>query len=244
MLRRTSERAAVAPRIKPRGLPRTASTARGPLIVPDRSVLAFESYARKRGLEKPRIPVTRLDHERDSHAAQHGELVDDRPCWGGLGGLGLGRHARVRVQRRCHGSARDLRGFARRRSRLGRNSMQDARKRMILPVSGGADRHAAWTAATLDLQAIAQRTLARGAPRLANLLMMGAAGPGGFLLGVAGATIPNAFSERHAISFRRDGSHAASAGARHVPACQAPRVAVLPTDAPRRREVGCRLLPR
>lgn len=212
--------------------------------MPDRSVLTFEPDARERGLQEPRVPVAGLDHEGDRHAAQHGELVDDRPCWGGLGGLGLGRHARVKLQRECHGAAGDFCGFSHGRSRRRRNSMQGARKRMILTVSGGANRHAAWTAATLDLESIAQRTLARRAPCLADPLVVGAAGPGGFLLGVAGATIPDALAERHTLSFHGEVANSASAGASHVPACEVQHLAVLPTDVRDGREVRCHLLRR
>ena len=84
---------------------------RPPTLLRDRSVLAFESDAGERGLQKPGVPITGFDHERHCHAAKHGELMDDRPGWGGLGGLGLGRHTSVRVQRGCHGSDRGLRGF-------------------------------------------------------------------------------------------------------------------------------------
>jgi hypothetical protein len=167
------------------------------------SVLAFEPDARERGLQEPGVPIAGFDHEGDGHASQHGELVDDRPCgggWGGLG-LGLGRHARVELQRGCHTARALLRRFSRIRSCARRKWMQDARKRMIVTVSGGAERRASWTASTLDLQAVAQRPLAGRTPRGADLLMVSAAGAGGFFLGVAGAAIPNTFPKRHAGSF-------------------------------------------
>ena len=239
-----SGRAAVVPRIEQGACRGRHRPPAAPDIMPDRSVLAFESDARQRGLQKPRVPIAGLDHEGDRHAAQDGELVDDRPCWGGLGGSGLGRHARVRLQRECHGPIGDFRGFSSWRSRRRRNSMQDARNRMILTVSGGANRHAAWAAATLDLESIAQRTLARRAPCLADPLVVRAARPGGFLLGVAGAAIPNAFSERHAISFRRGSANSRVGGASDMPASPVRCIAVLTVAGRAGREVRCRLLPR
>ena len=56
---------------------------------------------------------------------------------------------------------------------------------MIVTVSGGAEGEAAGTAPTLDLDTIAQRSLAGRAPGLTDLLVMAPAGSGRFLLGVA-----------------------------------------------------------
>ena len=175
--------------------------------------------------------------------------MNDRP-WGnrlgglGLGGFGLGRHARVRVQRECHGSSHELLGFSDERSRGRRKSMQDARKRMIVTVSSSASRGAARTPPSLDLQAIAERTLAGAAAGLANLLMVCAAGPGGLLLGVTGAAVPDTLSERHAVSFRRGCANVACAGARRMPVPGARRVAGFGRAGRTRREVRYRIFPR
>jgi hypothetical protein len=125
-----------------------------------------------------------------------------------------------------------------------RNSMQDAGNGMLVIMSSGAGRKTARTAATLDLDTIAQRSLAARASRLADSLMMIAAGTGRFLLGVAGATVPNAFPERHAGSFRRARAIFASAAARHVPVCAACSAEPLCGEDVARREVRCRILPR
>jgi hypothetical protein len=159
----------------------------------------------------------------------------------GLGGFGLGRHARVRVQRGCHGSGHRLLGFSHDRSRARRKSMQDARKRMIVTVSSSASSGAARAAPALDLQAITQRTQAGAAAGLTNLLMVCAAGPGGLLLGVTGATIPDTLSERHAVSFRRGGANAACAGAMRVPVPGARSAAALDDATRPQREVRCRV---
>jgi hypothetical protein len=115
---------------------------------------------------------------------------------------------------------------------------------MILTVSGSANRRAAWTAATLDLQSVAERPLAGRASSLADSLMVGATGAGGFLLGVAGTTIPDTFSERHAVSFRRGDANSATGAARHVPAGRVRGDATLPATGGDVREVHCQLLPR
>jgi hypothetical protein len=120
--------------------------------------------------------------------------------------------------------------------------MQDAWKRMIVTVSGGAERKAAWTATTLDLETIAQRFLAGRAPGFTNLLVMAPAGAGRLLLGVASATVPNTFPERHAISFRA-GAISAPARARHVPVSAARTTARFGGAARAGREVRCRVLP-
>ena len=53
--------------LETRGVPRAASTARGPRN--SRRLLTLDANARQRGLQQSRIPVVRLDHERDGHAA-------------------------------------------------------------------------------------------------------------------------------------------------------------------------------
>src|SRR5207247_11462955 len=63
--------------------------------------------------------------------------------------------------------------------------------------SGRAHGGAARAALAIELQSIAQRPLARGAARVAQLEMVRPAGTGGLLLGVAGAAVPNTFSEGH-----------------------------------------------
>ena len=88
---------------------------------------------------------------------------------------------------------------------------------MIVTVLSGAGREAAWTATTLDFQPIAQRALAARASGLTDLQVVASAGASGFLLGVASATVPNTFAERHAGSFHRAAAIAASGSARHVP---------------------------
>ena len=210
---------------------------------PDRSVLAFESDARERGLQQPRVPIVGLDHERHCHAAEHGELVDDRPCWGRLSWVGLGRHADVIVQRGCHGSDRGFRGFSSRRSRPRRNVVQDDRKQMILTVSRRACRAAAGASAALDLEAVPQRALACRAAGLANLLVMCAAGAGRLFLGVAGAAVPDTLSERHAGSFHRGVANSAWRTASAMPASRVRSVATLPHRGRSGRERRCRLFP-
>src|SRR2546423_6369354 len=49
----------------------------------------------------------------------------------------------------------------------------------------------------MELQPIAQRPLTTGAARVAQLEVMRPAGAGGLLFGVAGAAVPNTFSEGH-----------------------------------------------
>ncbi len=66
---------------------------------------------------------------------------------------------------------------------------------------------------------------------------------GGLLLGVAGAAVPDTFSERHAGSFLRGVAIAAWAAASHVPACRDKRVATLAIGARRGRELHCRYFP-
>jgi hypothetical protein len=191
---------------------------RPPTLLRDRSVLAFESDAGERGLQKPGVPITGFDHERHCHAAKHGELMDDRAGWGGLGGLGLGRHTRSRCNAGAMGQTAVYVAFSMEPSHRRRNSMQDARKRMIVTGSGRAQGEAARTAPAVDLDTIAQRSLAGRTASRANLLVMAAAGPGRFLLGVPSAPVPHTFPKRHAISFRRARAISASATARRVPA--------------------------
>src|SRR5256885_15311248 len=121
--------------------------------------------------------------------------------------------------------------------------MQDAWKRMIVTVSGGAERKAARTAPALDLDTIVQRSPAGRAPGLTDLLVMAPASSGRFLFSVASATVPNTFPERHAVPFRRARAISASAGARHVPVSAARITARLRRAAADRREVRCRVLP-
>jgi hypothetical protein len=169
--------------------------------------------------------------------------VDDRPGRGGLSGLGLGRHAWSGCNAGATGQTVIYADFRRIASRSRRNSVQDARKRMIVTVSSGARGDAAWTATTLDLETVAQRSLAGRAAGFTNLLVVASAGAGGLLLGVAGATVPNAFSKRHADSFRRAAAIAASAAARHMPVSRACITARFCDDPRAHREVRCRLLP-
>jgi hypothetical protein len=169
--------------------------------------------------------------------------VDDRPSWGRLSGVGLGRHADVIVQRGCHGSDRGFRGFSSRRSRPRRNVVQDDRKQMIVTVSGRARGAAAGASPAFDLEAVPQRALARRAAGLANLLVMCAAGAGRLLLGVAGASVPDTLSERHAGSFHRGVANSASRVASAMPAWRASFVATLPHRGRSGREPRCRLFP-
>ena len=208
-----------------------------------RSVLTFESDAGERGLQEPRVPITGLYDDRHCHAAKHGELMDDRPGWGGLRGLGLGRHAWSGCNAGAMGQTAVLHGFRRITSHPRRNWMQDAWKQMLVTVSGGAERKAAWTATTLDLETIAQRPLAGRAARLTNLLVVAPAGAGRLFLGVASATVPDTFPERHAVSFCRAGAISASAGARHVPVSATRSTGRFRGRGRDRREVWCRVLP-
>lgn len=214
-----------------------------PDTLPDRSVLTFESDAGERGLQEPRVPIAGFDHERHCHAAKHGELVDDRPRRGWLSGLGLGRHASCGCNAGAMGQTAVYIAFRGIASHPRRNSVQDARKRMIVTVSSGAGREAAWTPPALDLETIAQRPLALHAAGLTDLLVMAPAGSGRFLLGVAGAAVPDTFPERHAGSFRRARAISASASARRVPVSRARSVARLQLGRRRQREDACRVLP-
>src|SRR3989441_10561054 len=63
--------------------------------------------------------------------------------------------------------------------------------------SGRAHGGAARAALAIKLQSIAQRPLAPGAARVAQLEMVRPAGAGGLLLGVAGAAVPNTFFQSH-----------------------------------------------
>jgi hypothetical protein len=69
--------------------------------------------------------------------------------------------------------------------------------------SGGACRSAAATAAPVDLDRAREWSAAGLAARVANDDVVGPAGPGGLLLCVAGATVPDALAERHEGSFLR-----------------------------------------
>jgi hypothetical protein len=73
--------------------------------------------------------------------------------------------------------------------------------------------------------------------------VVGAAGAGRFFLGVASATIPNTFSERHAVSSRRDIANVATAGASRVPSSRARRIAPLCRGVERDTVLRCRVLP-
>jgi hypothetical protein len=148
--------------------------------------------------------------------------MDDRPRGDrrggfGLGGLGLGRHAGVRVQRGCHAGARGIRPFWNPRNLSRRNSVHDAGNEMLVTGSGGPRRRAARTAASLDLGAIAKRAGAHRAARLTDPLMVGATRAGRGLLGVTGATVPDTFAEGHAGSSRSGGANVACARASAVP---------------------------
>src|SRR2546425_8327694 len=63
--------------------------------------------------------------------------------------------------------------------------------------SGRAHGGAARAALAIKLQSIAQRPLAPGAARVAQLEMVRPAGAGGLLLGVAGGAGPNTFFAGH-----------------------------------------------
>src|SRR3989442_9670346 len=80
---------------------------------------------------------------------------------------------------------------------LRRNRVQEAWNSTDAFGSGRAHDGAARAALAIELQPIAQRPLAPGAARVAQLEMVRPAGAGGFLLGVAGAAVPNTFSEGH-----------------------------------------------
>src|SRR5437867_5846423 len=83
---------------------------------------------------------------------------------------------------------------------LGRGGATACRKpgtRLMRWGSGRAHGGAARAALAIELQSIAQRPLAPGAARVAQLEMVRPAGAGGLLLGVAGAAVPNTFSEGH-----------------------------------------------
>ncbi|HXU90506.1 MAG TPA: hypothetical protein VFQ62_16760, partial [Methylomirabilota bacterium] len=90
---------------------------------------------------------------------------------------------------------------------------------MIVTVSGGAARETTRATTALDLDSIAQRSLARQTACLAELLVMISACAGGLFLGVAGAAVPNTLPEGHAGSFHRADAISASTSASHVPAC-------------------------
>lgn len=170
--------------------------------------------------------------------------MDDRPGWGWLGGLGLGRHAWWQCNAGAMGQTAVYAAFRRIASRRRRNSMQDAWNEMIVTVSGDAERQTVWTTTALDLDAIAQRSPTRRATCFADLLVMIAAGASGLLLGVAGAAVPNTFPERHAGSFHRADAISASTAARHVPASWAVSSSVVSrAHMCDRREVRCGVLP-
>src|SRR3989442_15939404 len=80
---------------------------------------------------------------------------------------------------------------------LRRNRVQEAWNSTDAFGSGRAHDGAARAALAIELQPIAQRPLAPGAARVAQLEMVRPAGAGGFLLGVAGAAVPKTIFERH-----------------------------------------------
>src|SRR5215831_13685351 len=86
---------------------------------------------------------------------------------------------------------------------LGRNRIQCARKSSGRFRSRRAHARAARAAFAVELDSITQGPLAGGAARITKLQMMGAASAGGLFFGVAGATVPNTFSESHSLSLPR-----------------------------------------
>src|SRR5213594_4255023 len=111
-----------------------------------------------------------------------------------LGRRGLGRHTRL------WGNADATRRSTKFHAGLGRGGATACRKpgtRLMRWGSGRAHGGAARAALAIELQSIAQRPLAPGAARVAQLEMVRPAGAGGLLLGVAGAAVPNTFSEGH-----------------------------------------------
>ena len=149
-----------------------------------RSVVTFQPHARKRSLQQPEIPVTRLDHDHHGHAAQDGELVHDgrgrRSSLGGTFGRGrLARHVDVRLQRRCHGW------------RSGANEAHG-------DGSGGSNRGTAPTAQCFHLTVTRQLSLTLLAPRVPDQRVVCTACAGSLFFCMSGATVPDALSEcRH-----------------------------------------------
>src|SRR5438874_7612868 len=78
-----------------------------------------------------------------------------------------------------------------------RKRMQEGRNSTDLFRSRSAHDAAAPAALAIELRSIAQRPLTARAPRVPQLDVMCAAGAGGLFLSVAGASVPDAFSEGH-----------------------------------------------
>jgi hypothetical protein len=132
------------------------------------------------------------------------EVMDDRLVRRFFGGFGLWQHTRER----CNASATrallqideaGARDLCRRSHARGAAMQQDGgggnRK------SGGARRATAATAPRVELSRARQRPLALLAAVVADRGVVRAAGARGGLLGVAGATVPDTFPERHRRSF-------------------------------------------
>src|SRR5689334_8335694 len=105
-------------------------------------------------------------------------------------------------------------------------------------VSGGAAHRAARATLAFELQAITQLAQAARTARVAELQVVGPAGARGFLLGVAGASVPDTFSEGHSgPSHAQIARKCRGLGASDVPGGLRRGDAWLAPRAPRGREL-------
>ena len=111
-------------------------------------------------------------------------------------------------------------------------------------VSGGPLGRAATTRARVELGATGELRLALPAASISQHHVMRTTGPGGLLLGVTGAAVPDALSERrHRLSLPHDAAMrdelGAPTGASEVPLARVKPDADFTSPSATRREVSC-----